>query len=340
MTKEEKLAEKEAKEQAKKRAKREKKQEKRRKKLQHKRIPGKKFYNYKNKRGDRKDGWRVHSNDPVFYLIPHLMRTRLDSMVFFEERVDIEELNRFVRQMRREGDMPQLSRVVVVMAAFVRAVSQYPHLNRFVVGGGIYARNSLRICMTIKREMTLEAPEETIKVAFDPDDTLKIVYDKVMGELSKVKGSLDENDSTNDTGNIAGIVAALPNWLIRAVVNFLRRMDNRRGVPKLIDEVSPMHTSVFITDIGSVGIGSVYHHLYEFGTCSVFAGLGKIEKMLVRNDDGTVSNHESVNLRFTVDERIGDGYYYGKALRYIVQLLKHPDNLLTPPETVKEDELC
>ena len=322
----------------KKRAKQAKKNEKRKRRLQHKRIPGKKFYNYKNKRGDRKDGWRVHSNDPAFYLIPYLMRTRLDSMVFFEERIDIEELNRFVRKMRREGDMPQLSRVVVVMAAFVRAVSQYPHLNRFVIGGGIYARNSLRISMTIKREMTLEAQEENIKVSFDPDDTLKIVYDKVMAELNQVKGANVE--ATNDTGSVSRFISALPGWLIRAVIGTMRRMDNRKGVPKLIDEVSPFHTSVYITDIGSVGIGSVYHHLYEFGTCSVFAGLGKIEKMMVRNDDGTVENHESVNLRFTVDERIGDGYYYGKALRYIVQMLKHPDNLLTPPETVKEDELC
>lgn len=339
MTEEMKLA-KEAKKKAKKKAKAEKKAAKRAKKLEHERIPGKKFYNYKNKRGDRKDGWRVNSNDPVFYLIPHIMRTRLDSMVFFEERMDIEALDKFVREMRRGDDMPQLARVIVVMAAFVRALSQYPNLNRFVLGGGIYSRNSLRISMTIKREMTIESPEETIKVSFDPDYTLKQVYDAVMTELEKVKGAKTDEDETNGTGAAAGIVAALPNFLIRWVVNFLRRRDNGKGVPKIIDEVSPFHTSVFITDIGSVGIGSVYHHLYEFGTCSVFCGIGKKEKMLVKNDDGTVSEHQSINMRFTVDERIGDGYYYGKAIRYIIHLLKHPELLLEAPAEVKEDKLC
>ncbi len=316
-----------------------KKEAKRAKKYTRKRIPGKKFFNYKKKRGDRNDGWRVHSSDPVFYLIPHLMNTRLDSMVFFEERVDIEELDKFVRQTRRKGEMPQLARIIVFMAAFVRAVSQYPNLNRFVVGGKIYARNSLEICMTIKREMTIEAPEETIKVSFDPDFTLQQVYDAVMAEINKVKGSKDETGSTNDTGAVVGIVSSLPNWLIKGVVNYFRRRDNKKGLQKLIKDVSPFHTSVFITDIGSVGIGSVYHHLYEFGTCSIFAGVGKKEKMFVREDDGEIRDHQSINLRFTVDERIGDGFYYGKAIRYIVHLLKHPDELLTPPEQVIEDTL-
>ncbi len=304
-----------------------------------KRIPGKKFFNYKKKHGDRKDGWRVHSSDPIFYLIPHIMRTRLDSMVFFEERVDIESLDKFVRQTRRNNNMPQLARVIVFMAAFVRAFSQYPKLNRFVIGGKIYARNSFEISMTIKREMTIESPEETIKVSFDPDFTLQQVYDAVMNEINKVKGSKEETGTTNDTGAVAGIVSALPNCLIRGLVGHLRRKDNRKGVYKLIKEVSPFHTSVFITDIGSVGIGSVYHHLYEFGTCSIFAGVGKKEKMFVREDDGEIRDHQSINLRFTVDERIGDGYYYGKAIRYITHLLKHPEELLTPPESIIEDPL-
>ncbi len=316
-----------------------KQQAKAAKKHARKRIPDKKFFNYKKKRGDRNDGWRVHSSDPVFYLIPHIMNTRLDSMVFFEERVDIEALDKFVRQVRRSGDMPQLARVIVFMAAFVRSFSQYPKLNRFVSGGRIYARNSLEISMTIKREMTIESPEETIKVTFDPDFTLQQVYDAVMNEINKVKGAKDETGTTNDTGAVVGIVSALPNWLIRGVVNHLRRKDSKKGVYKLIKDVSPFHTSVFITDIGSVGIGSVYHHLYEFGTCSIFAGVGKKEKMFVREDDGEIRDHQSINLRFTVDERIGDGYYYGKAIRYITHLLKHPEELLTPPETVVEDPL-
>ncbi len=316
-----------------------KQQAKTEKRHKRKRIPDKKFFNYKKKRGDRHDGWRVHSSDPVFYLIPHIMRTRLDSMVFFEERVDIEELDKFVRKVRREGEMPQLARVIVFMAAFVRAFSQYPKLNRFVIGGRIYARNTLEISMTIKREMTIDAPEETIKVKFDPDFTLQQVYDAVMAEINKVKGSKEATGSTNDTGTVVGIVSSLPNWLIRGVVSHIRRKDNKKGTYKLIKEVSPFHTSVFITDIGSVGIGSVYHHLYEFGTCSIFAGVGKKEKMFVREDNGEIRDHQSINLRFTVDERIGDGYYYGKAIRYITHLLKHPDELLTPPETIIEDPL-
>lgn len=301
-----------------------------------KRVKGKKYFNYKRRRGDRKDGWRVRSNDPLFYLIPHLMRTRLDSMVFFEERVDIEELDKFVRYQRRNSEMHNLARLIVFMAAMVRAISQYPKLNRFVCGGRIWARNSISIALTVKKEMTLEAEEAIIKPSFEPDATLYDVWRAVQTELDKVKGPEAEN---NDTGSVANFVAGLPQWMIRGIVGSFRRMDDRGKLPKLIRDISPFHSSVFITDIGSVGIGSVYHHLYEFGTCTVFASMGKKEKQLTLCDDGEVREKQTINLRFTVDERIGDGYYYGKALRYIVHLLKHPDLLLVPPEKVEEDPL-
>jgi hypothetical protein len=306
------------------------------KKKELKRVKNKKYFNYKRRRGDRRDGWRVHSNDPVFYLIPHIMNTRLDSMVFFEERVDTEILDNFVRKLRRESEMKNLARLVVFMAVVVRAMSQYPKINRFVAGGKIYARNSISISLTVKKEMKLDSEESTITPSFSPDATLPEIWRIVQDELDKVKGA---NAEDNDTGAVVNLVSSLPQWLIKAVVNSFRRKDKKKGVPKFIHEASPFHASMFITDIGSVGIGSVYHHLYEFGTCSIFASMGRKEKVLALGENGEVKEKQTINFRFTVDERILDGYYYGKALRYMVHLMKHPELLMERPAEVKEDPL-
>ncbi len=41
---------------------------------------------------------------------------------------------------------------------------------------------------------------------------------------------------------------------------------------------------------------------------------------------------ETVDLGFTVDERIADGYYYSKSIRLFKHLLAHPELLELPFE--------
>ena len=46
----------------------------------------------KRKLGDRYDGYRVRNVDPFFLLIPYLMKSRVDSQVYFSDRFEITEL--------------------------------------------------------------------------------------------------------------------------------------------------------------------------------------------------------------------------------------------------------
>lgn len=299
-----------------------------------KRDPKKKYFNYKRKRGDRKDGWRVIGADPFFGVIPHIMPVRTASTVHFEEAIDCTGLDEFVRRMRRESDMTDLSRLTVMMAALVRTFSQYPHLNRFVKNRRIWARNYLSVSLVVKREMSLTGEESIIKPKFEPDATLHDVWEKLHADITANKGESENND----TGKLAVLLNAMPVWMLRAVVNIIDRADDKGRFSKLLNSASPFHTSVFITDIGSTGISSVYHHLYDFGTCSQFVSIGKREKRTRVTPEG-VEEYPVINFRIVVDERIVDGYYYAKAIRYFVGLMKHPERLLTPPEKVIEDSL-
>lgn len=301
-----------------------------------KRVKNKEFFNYKRRRGDRRDGWRIYSSDPFFGVIPHIMPNRTGSMVQFDETIDTTELDSFVRRMRRDTDMTDLSRLAIMCAALVRVYSQYPNLNRFVVGRRIYARNHIAISMIVKRAMVLGGDEIAIKPCFMPNATLHDVWEQLHAEIAKNK----EDTSDNSTDGMAKLLNSLPVWLVRSVVNFFTRADNHNHMTKLLNDLSPFHASMFITDIGSAGISAVYHHLYDFGTCSQFIALGKREKKLVMGDDGQAKEVNAIGFKYVVDERIVDGFYYAKAMRYFLTLMKHPEQLLTAPEKVNEDPLC
>ncbi len=300
------------------------------------RVEGKRFYNYKRRWGDRYDGWRVRGQDPFFTVIPHIMNTRLDSQVYFKTSVDIAPIDAFIRNTREATEMKDLTRLMVIIAALIRVYAKYPKLNRFVRGNRIYSHNSLRISMAVKKKMSLDGTETVIKPSFTPDATVYEVWEILHREIHDNKG---EDDSSNGLDRLVKLLNAVPGWVLKIIVGTVKLLDDHGLNPKAIEQFSPFHTSCFVTDIGSVGIDSIYHHLYNFGTCSEFLGLGRKVKTPVVGDDGQLRYTHMIDLKIVIDERITDGFYYARSLRYLEQLLKHPEKLLLPPEELLEDSL-
>ncbi len=283
--------------------------------------------------GDRYDGYRVRKLDPLFHLIPHIMRSRLDSQVFFEEKMDISGFRKFIVENRE--NIPGLSLYHVLVAAIIRTIVQRPRINRFVSGRKIYARSYLRASLTIKKSMGEDAEEALVTPEFDANDTLKEVVERFTAALSEANP--EDGDGMNDTDVTARLIGAFPGFIKKFVVWVLRSLDSVGLMPKIINRVSPFHSTIFITNVGSIGLNSVYHHLYEFGTTSAFMSIGKKEVSHELERDGNISTRHYINIRFVLDERICDGYYFASAIKLFKYYLKHPELLLSPPDSISED---
>lgn len=288
----------------------------------------------KRKFGDRYDGYRVRHLDPLFEIIPSIMRTRTDAQVYFDYKLDITELEKFVRE-RRRSDMPDLRTLHVIMAALIRILSQMPRLNRFVTGKKVFARNCYSISIACKRAMSISVEETTITIEFEPEDTLYDVIEKVESAIRN--DVLTEND--NGTDKVAKTIGAIPTCIKSGFVKCIRGLDQLGFMPKAIHRASPFHASMFVTDLGSCGIGPIYHHLYEFGTCSQFVAIGKKETEYYIDYDGSTKSRRTIGMKIVGDERICDGYYYATAMKMLVRLIRRPEKLLAPPETVIMDNL-
>ena len=289
---------------------------------------------YKKRRrrfGDRKEGRRVRTLAPMAYVEPYIMKTRSDAQNHFEDVIDIHNIELYLDKKHKEGytDMTLLH---VILAAYVRTVSERPGINRFVAGQKIYARKTIDCNMVIKKEMTLEAPDTCIKVEFDPRDTALNVYKKFQ------KTAVAALEAPSDFDKISKFLTKyLPGLLFRGAVACLRFLDYFGLLPKFLLNVSPFHSSMFITSMGSLGIPAIYHHLYDFGTLPIFISYGSIYSAEVVKRSGEKERHHFVTLKVVTDERICDGYYYASAMKRMKRILLHPEILDENPTTVVED---
>jgi hypothetical protein len=252
----------------------------------------------------------------------------------FEESFEITHVDRYIRQKRREG-LTDFGITHVLLAAYVRGVAKYPQLNRFINGQKVYTRGEdIQYCMVIKKEMTVDSPDTSIKVHLLRTDTAEDVYNKLNAAVEKVKAT-QELDSGID--KLIGLLNLIPSVVLKFVVWLLKFLDYFGMLPSFLTELSPFHGSLFFTSMGSLGIPPIYHHLYDFGNLPCFGAFGCKRKAYEVQEDGSVVLRKYIDVKFVLDERIVDGFYYATFFKYYKRLMAHPEVLDLPPEEVVKD---
>jgi hypothetical protein len=286
----------------------------------------------KRKSGGRRDGRRLRTLDPYNAMSPYIMKVKSDASNYFSDSIDLAWIEGYLRDKRQQG-YPGLGVLHLFVATYIRVISQYPGINRFISGQRIFARNNIEFIMTIKKEMKTSAGETSIKVTFSACDTIFDVFNKIRGEIDKIRG---EGEVT-DTDDVAKSFMKLPRLILKFAVFFLTKLDYFGMLPGTLIKASPFHGTVVITDLGSIGLPAIYHHLYDFGNIPVFIALGMKRKAYEIEPDGTVGMKKYVDYKFSVDERICDGFYFSQAFKLFKSILQQPEILDSPPEAVVDD---
>ena len=282
--------------------------------------------------GDRKDGRLLRSLPAYTKFMPYIMATRNDALNLYEESMEVTEVDRRLRRLRVEG-YKGIGILHFMIAAYIRIVSMLPGLNRYVAGRRIYAGNDITVVMTVKRALSIDATETSIKVHFEPTDTIFDVYRKMNEKIDEVKAT-EENNNTED---VADALARLPRFLLRFVIQILRILDYFDLLPQSLLEASPFHGSLIITDLGSLRIRPVFHHIYNFGTLPVFIAFGAKRHAYELDRHGNMVDHKYIDCKFTIDERTTDGHYWAQAFQAWRYIFQHPEILEQPPTRIVED---
>lgn len=272
----------------------------------------------------RPDGRLIRNPDPLQTLMPHLMRTRTESCVYFRQQLDLTHTLEYIRRNNATPGQENISVFNVFIAAAVRTAARFPRLNRFVVGRRVFARNRLQVSYIVKREMSEAGAEVAVKQTFAPENTLGEVAKKMNAAITRARTG---QNATTD--RLVKAIARLPDFLLSSIISIARTLNNVGLLPVAIIDSDPLFSSIFAANLGSIGLDAPFHHLYEWGTVSIFLVIGQYRP----EGDRTV-----VDVTFTLDERIADGYYFGQALHLFRSLVENPEQLATAPESVGYDE--
>lgn len=287
---------------------------------------------YKRRFGDRKEGRLLRSLPAFAKFVPFIMPTRNDACNQYEESFEVSDVDRRLRKLRVDG-YKDIGILHFIIAAYIRGVSMLPGMNRFIVGRRIYARDNIEVVMTVKRSLAIDATETTIKVVFEPTDTIFDVYRKMNEKIDEIK-TVEGNNNTED---VAEAMCKAPRFLLRFALTILRIMDYFGWLPQSLLDASPFHGSMIITDLGSLRIGPIYHHIYNFGTLPVFISFGAKRHAYELDRHGNMVDRKYVDCKFVMDERTVDGHYYAQFLQAFRYICQHPEIVETPPSKVVED---
>lgn len=279
---------------------------------------------YKKRRGDRKDGRLLRELDSLHFITGIIYPNRCDNEAYISVKVDLTAMNAYLaKKNAEEKDFPYTMFHLVVAA--LERPSPAPKLNRFIVNSNFYQRNEVSAAFVVKKQFSDKGAEALAFLHGREEDTVEDVHAYIRQQVTECRSDkVDASTAGMDMFN------KMPRWMGKAIVRFLMFLDRHGWVPADLIATDPYYSSVVISNLGSIKLKCGYHHLTNWGTCSLFCIIGEKKKSPFINEDGTVTMREMLELGLTIDERLADGYYYSKSVRLLEYLLTHPEELEKP----------
>ena len=280
----------------------------------------------KRKFGDRKDGRRIRDIDGLHCIMMHLMPKRTESEVYLEFPMDVTDLLPYIEEKNRLHPDYKTTIFHCLVNAVARVVTMRPYLNRFICGRKLYERNDISLSFVAKRKFVDHSEESLMTLIAKDDMDLDYVTRKIVGDVKELR----ESRGSNDFDGVINTIGSLPNPILHLFIGILQRLSASGHLPDALTQGDTNHTTVLLSNLGSIQCPCCYHHLNNYGTNSILITVGVLKKELRVMPDGSTQPRDILTLGFTADERIADGFYFAKSLKLAEYILQHPQLLDVP----------
>jgi len=268
----------------------------------------------------RTDGDLVKGTHPYRKLMPYIMPGRNESVCYYDDYIRSDKMLDYIERARAAfGTDVNITHLLVAAAS--NTLHQNPTMNQFISGSRLYRRKNVDVTFSMKRKkLNKKAKLSAVKMRMDePEESFQDLVERINShihiERSGRKTSVDQE---------LDILSLLPRRLMTGVVSTVNWLDYNNILPKLFMEQDGFYTSMFIANLGSLGMRPAFHHLYEYGNCPLFLMVGRIEERpMVR--DGVVVAENIMHIRWSYDERIDDGLSSNYGMTTFREALEDPD---------------
>lgn len=285
----------------------------------------------KRKWGDRKDGRLIKETRGLQGIMPHLFAKRTEAEVCLIDKFDVTEILKYIdkknEEYKSDGIDVKLTLFHCIVTGVTRMIMERPVLNRFIQGRRIYERDDVSLSFVAKRRFTDHAEEALMVLVPKETDTINEIAKKIVGDVRETRKS---EVATGGVDGLMTTLSKLPMPILAFVVGIVKCLDFWGLNPGFITEGDPNYTTVLLSNLGSIKCPAVYHHLNNYGTNSVMITIGTIHKEEVVLADGSKEIRDIVDFSATLDERIGDGFYFARSLKLIKYIFANPELLEKP----------
>ncbi len=270
---------------------------------------------------NRKDAKRVKDIDGMHGLMVHIKPSRADSDVYINQKIDVTNLIEYYNKINKQNPDTKYTYFHMFCTAFGKTVYNRPLLNRFVINKKYYDRNDITISFVAKREFTDESEENFSVIKVEKNDNIHTLKTKISGQVQSIRSS-----KLNNADKFMDLIGKLPKFIKSIITYIIKFADNHDLIPASLTKDSIYHTSVIVSNLGSIKCGAIYHNLTDFGTNSILVTMGEIkdEPVVI---DGKVEVRKMCEFGVNLDERIADGFYFVKSLKVFEHILQNPELL-------------
>lgn len=266
---------------------------------------------------NRKDGIRVKKIDSIHAIMPHLMPNRCDAEVSIIETLDVTSLLKFVEKKNKNCEI-KMTAFQAIITALAKTIYNRPLLNRFVAGKRYYDRNTITFSFVAKNKFEDNAEERLIILNTQYNMNIDDISSKIYNKVSETR-----NLGTNNMNDTLAFVTKWPRFIVSFIMWCFRKADYYDLIPKSITSTDPNYSTVLISNLGSIKAGACYHHLNNYGTNSIVITVGEIKEKEIIENKKTVKKNV-VDIGFTIDERIADGFYFAKSIKLFKHIIENP----------------
>ena len=262
----------------------------------------------------RRDAKIIKPTGAIDGIFPFIFDKKVDAEVSSTIDIDVEELCKYVDKKNKSEDLEyKMTYFHAILACFGKVFFNRNKLNRFVQNKRLYERDKITFAFIAKDKMTDNADEKIICLELDPKDNALDMSYKMAIDVFKSK-----HEGKNDFDDVLQKFVNLPRWLLSAIVRFVKFLDKHGINPKILTEGDTNYATVIFSNLGSIKSNSCYHHLNEYGTNSIVITIGTIKE---------VKGRRMVDITFTLDERIADGFYFAKSVNMAQEIANKPELL-------------
>lgn len=280
---------------------------------------------YKKRWGDRRDARWVREVDGMHAVMPHLMPKRTDAEVYLAAKMDVTAALAYIEQKNEGEEEYRATLFHCFIMAIAKTVYLRPLLNRYISGRRVYQRDKITLGFVVKKRFEDHSEESLMVTEALEDWTLTEVTKKVVGKVHTVRGQ--DSFGLDDT---LDLLKKLPRPIMMLAMWGFRTLDFFGKMPKALTDEDINYSTVALSNLGSIRCPAVYHHLNNYGNNSIMVTIGTIHKEEVFQPDGSRAVRDIVDVGVTLDERIADGFYFGRSWKIVQYLLNEPQLLDRP----------